>query len=137
MTTSKILREIQVINLGDSRGTIDIAEFDITGTFETKRIYYISNVPKDSARGAHAHKKLNQIFFALAGSLSITVTDGMDTETAELKAHQKGYFLPAGYWRDLSNFSTDAVCLVLASQHYDETDYIRSYSEYLEWKKDE
>jgi mannose-6-phosphate isomerase-like protein (cupin superfamily) len=137
MTPLKILKEIQVANYLDSRGNLDVAEFLSIGKFETKRIYYISGVPENDARGAHAHKHLNQVFFAVAGNLSMTVTDGSITETVDLRAHQMGYFLPGGYWRDLKNFTNDAVCLVLASEHYDENDYIRSFEEYLEWIKSE
>jgi mannose-6-phosphate isomerase-like protein (cupin superfamily) len=137
MRTPEILKEIQVTSILDNRGNLDIAEFLNIGKFETKRIYYISNVPENDTRGAHAHKSLDQVFFAVAGSFNMTVTDGFITETVELKAHEMGYFLPAGHWRDLDNFTSDAVCLVLASEHYDENDYIRSYEEYLEWKKSE
>jgi mannose-6-phosphate isomerase-like protein (cupin superfamily) len=136
MRTPEILKEIQITSILDSRGNLDIAEFQNIGKFETKRIYYISNVPENDTRGAHAHKNLDQIFFAITGSFNMTVTDGFITETVELKAHEMGYFLPAGHWRDLYNFTNDAVCLVLASEHYDESDYIRSYEEYLEWKKE-
>ena len=137
MTPLKILKEIQVTNFLDSRGNLDVAEFQNIGEFETKRIYYISSVPENDVRGAHAHKNLDQVFFAVAGNLIMTVTDGTITETVELKAHKAGYFLPAGYWRDLNEFTNDAICLVLASEHYDESDYIRSFEEYLEWKKSE
>lgn len=137
MTALKILKEIQVANYLDDRGNLDVAEFQSIGKFETKRIYYISGVPGNDARGAHAHKNLDQVFFAVAGNFNMTVTDGSITETVDLKAHETGYYLPAGYWRDLKNFTNDAVCLVLASEHYDENDYIRSYEEYLEWKKSE
>jgi mannose-6-phosphate isomerase-like protein (cupin superfamily) len=137
MTPLKILKEIQVTNFLDSRGNLDVAEFQSIAKFETKRIYYISGVPEDDVRGAHAHKNLDQVFFAVAGNLIMTVTDGSITETVELKAHKAGYFLPAGYWRDLNEFTNDAICLVLASEHYDESDYIRSFDEYLEWKKSE
>jgi mannose-6-phosphate isomerase-like protein (cupin superfamily) len=137
MTTLKILQEIQVTTSADARGILDIAEFQGFGRFETKRVYYISNVPDGNTRGAHAHKQLNQVFFALSGNFDMTVTDGLVTETVELKAHEKGFFLPAGHWRDLKNFTSDAICLVLASEHYDENDYIRSFEEYLEWKKGE
>jgi hypothetical protein len=65
----------------------------------------------------------------------MTVTDGLVTETVELKAHQKGYFLPAGYWRELKNFTSDAICLVLASEHYEENDYIHFYDEFLGWRR--
>jgi len=135
MSALKILKEIQVTNFLDSRGNLDVAEIQSVGKFETKRIYYISGVPENDARGAHAHKHLDQVFFAVAGTFQMSVTDGSNTETVDLKAHETGYFLPAGYWRDLKNFTIDAVCLVLASEHYDENDYIRSYEEYLEWKK--
>jgi mannose-6-phosphate isomerase-like protein (cupin superfamily) len=137
MSALKILKEIRVANYLDDRGNLDVAEFQSVGKFETKRIYYISGVPENDARGAHAHKNLDQVFFAVAGNFKMTVTDGSITETVDLKAHETGYFLPAGYWRDLKNFTIDAVCLVLASEHYDENDYIRSYEEYLEWKKSE
>jgi mannose-6-phosphate isomerase-like protein (cupin superfamily) len=137
MAELKILKEIQVANYLDNRGNLDVAEFRSIGKFETKRIYYISGVPESDARGAHAHKNLDQVFFAVAGNLSMTVTDGSITETVDLKAHEMGYYLPSGYWRDLKNFTNDAVCLILASEHYDENDYIRSYEEYLEWKKSE
>ena len=135
MTNLRILQEIQVTSFTDKRGILDIAELHNFAEFETKRIYYISNVPENEARGSHAHKELNQIFFALAGSLKMTVTDGLITETVELMAHQKGYFLPSGHWRELKNFSNDAVCLVLASNYFDEKDYIHSFEEYLDWKQ--
>ena len=137
MRALELLKEMQVINILDNRGNLDIAEFQNIGKFETKRIYYISNVPESGARGSHAHKNLDQVFFAVAGSFNMTVTDGFISETVELKAHEMGYFLPAGHWRELNNFTNDAVCLVLASEHYDENDYIRSFEEYLEWKKSE
>lgn len=137
MSSLKILKEIQVTNFLDSRGNLDVAEFQDIETFETKRIYYISSVPENDTRGAHSHKNLDQMFFAVAGRFNLTVTDGSITETVELKAHEVGYFLPAGHWRDLNNFTNDAVCVVLASEHYDENDYIRSYEAFLEWKKSE
>ena len=137
MSSLKILKEIEIKNLTDDRGTLSVAEFQNIGNFETKRIYYISNVSETDTRGAHAHKRLNQVFFAVAGKFTLTVTDGTNTESVELSPDDKGYFLPSGYWRDLENFTSDAVCLVLASEHYDESDYIRSYDEFLEWIKSE
>lgn len=133
MSSLKILKEIEIMTLSDGRGTLNIAEFQGIGKFETKRIYYISNVPENEVRGAHAHKSLNQVFFAVSGKCTLTVTDGVVTDSVELSPQNKGYLLPFGYWRDLENFSDDAVCVVLASEHYDESDYIRSYDEYLEW----
>jgi mannose-6-phosphate isomerase-like protein (cupin superfamily) len=137
MTNLKILQEIQVNTKEDARGILDIAEFKGFEKFETRRIYYISNVPENNIRGAHAHKRLNQVFFALTGKFEMTVTDGLVTETVELKAHEKGFFLPAGNWRELKNFTNGALCIVLASEHYDENDYIHSYDDFLKWKRNE
>lgn len=134
MKSQSILKPVHVSHLMDHRGALDVAELEIGDQFETKRIYCISDVPKNQSRGAHAHKALKQIFFAVSGSLELTVTDGSISETVELVAHKEGFFLPAGYWRDLKNFSDDAVCLVLASEHFSEADYIRSYDEYLRWR---
>ena len=135
MTFSRILNPVGVENFIDDRGALSISNLPHFEKFETKRIYYISNVPAKTLRGAHAHKKLKQIFFAISGKFNLRVTDGVITEEVELSAFSGGYFLSEGYWRELSNFSSDAVCLVLASEHYDENDYIHSYDEYLEWKK--
>ena len=137
MTALKILKEIEIANFIDSRGNLHVAEFQSIGKFETKRIYFISNVSENDARGAHAHKSLHQVFFAVAGKFILTVTDGTISESVELNPNDNGYFLPSGYWRDLNNFSQDAVCVVLASEHYDESDYIRSFEKYLEWTKSE
>ena len=137
MTALQILKEVQIANFIDNRGKLCVAELQSLGKFEIRRIYYISNVPENDSRGAHAHKNLDQVFFALAGNYSLTVTNGLITETVELKAHKKGYFLPAGYWRELNNFSIDAICLVLASKQYDEDDYIHSFDDFLKWKKNE
>jgi dTDP-4-dehydrorhamnose 3,5-epimerase-like enzyme len=135
MATLKILQEIQVKTTGDARGILDIAELQGLAKFETRRVYYISKVPEGNSRGAHAHKKLNQVFFCLSGQFDMTVTDGLITETVEIKAHENGFLLPAGYWRDLKNFTSDAICLVLASEHYDENDYIHSYDAFLDWRR--
>jgi len=137
MTKLKMLKEVEILNFLDGRGILCVAEFHSFGRFETKRIYFISRVPENETRGAHAHKNLDQVFFAVSGQFTLTVTDGKVTESVELSPSGKGYFLPSGYWRDLENFTTDAVCVVLASEYYDETDYIRSFDEYLEWTKSE
>ena len=134
MELRKILQAIKVENFTDQRGGLDVAEIQFGYEFQTKRVYYISGVPKDHSRGAHAHKELMQIFFAIAGKFELTVTDGSVSETVQLRAHDEGYFLPAGYWRELKHFSEDAICLVLASEYYNKDDYIDSYNEYLNWK---
>ena len=137
MSSFKILKEIEIRNLTDSRGTLNVAELQDIGNFETKRLYFISDVPVSHTRGAHAHKSLKQFFFSVSGKFTLTVTDGTYTESVELSPENKGYFLPCGYWRDLENFTSDAICVVLASEHYDADDYIHSYEEFVEWKKNE
>jgi len=132
--SQSILRALSVKHFSDFRGDLSVAEFDLENEFETKRIYYISNVPSGLKRGEHAHKNLKQIFFALSGEFNLTVTDGSTTESVRVKSHGIGYYLAEGYWRELSAFTPDAVCLVLASEIYDERDYIYSYDEFLRWK---
>jgi dTDP-4-dehydrorhamnose 3,5-epimerase-like enzyme len=117
-----------------------LSVFDLENQqFLVKRLYYISNVPYGQSRGLHGHKKLKQIFLALAGEFTLNVTDGEVHDSVILNAHGPGYLLPAGYWRELNNFSNDvgAVCLVLASESYDPSDYIYSFDEYLDWRKNE
>jgi dTDP-4-dehydrorhamnose 3,5-epimerase-like enzyme len=132
---SKILSEIKVSNFLDERGQISVAELFGIEQFVVRRIYYISEVSESQTRGLHAHKQLNQIFFSLSGSFKLTVMDGSDSESFDLKEHESGVFLPSGYWRELSEFSPGAICLVLASEHYLQSDYIYEYEEYLKWKK--
>ena len=134
MSVFHFLQEVEVQNINDLRGNLDVIELSADEIFEPKRFYYISGVPKGHSRGQHAHKSLKQCFFALAGSYVLKVTDGFSTDLVEIKEHSQGYYLTNGLWRELTNFSTDAVCLVLASEHYDENDYIYSMEEYLDWK---
>ena len=128
------LTKINPQTFSDSRGVLDALELPEKLNFETKRIYYISEVPQNSIRGAHAHKNLHQIFIATAGSFTLFVTDGDRTDKVRISAHSSGYYLPSGYWREVSEFEPDTICLVLASQHFDDSDYIKEMSAYLVWK---
>ena len=134
MKSQSILRTVEIENFGEIRGSLDVVELELEDSFEIKRFYVISNVPSGMIRGQHAHKNLKQIFFALSGEFKLSVTDGDASESVVVKARQFGYYLAAGYWRELSEFSPDAICLVLASEHYDASDYIYSYKEFLSWK---
>ena len=134
MDSLHFLTKIDSQTFSDSRGILDAIEIPEKLTFETKRIYYITEVPVNSIRGAHAHKDLRQIFFALAGSFHLHVTDGKKSDNVQIKSHSSGYFLPSGYWRELTEFEPDTICLVLASEHFDYADYIQEMSTYLEWK---
>jgi hypothetical protein len=103
--------------------------------FETKRVYYLYDVPNRADRGAHAHKELYQLVVAVSGSFDIELFDGVDKIKYILNQPDQGLLIVPGIWRDLNNFSGGGICLVLASHEYDEADYIRDYQEYLEFKK--
>jgi dTDP-4-dehydrorhamnose 3,5-epimerase-like enzyme len=135
MDSLNFLFPIESTSFNELRGDLSAVEIPDSISFQTKRIYYISNVPSDSIRGAHAHKELKQIFIALLGSFTLKVTDGNKTDQVKVSSRSTGYFLPSGFWRELSDFSEDAICLVLASEHFDEKDYLKEMSDYLVWKK--
>ncbi|MDF2803947.1 MAG: fdtA [Anaerocolumna sp.] len=103
--------------------------------FQIKRVYYIYNVPNQVNRGFHAHKELKQILICLSGSVEIRVEKGDITENFKLNDPTKGLFINALVWREMYNFSNDAVLLVLASDIYKEDDYIRDYQEFLKFNK--
>ncbi|HVZ55140.1 MAG TPA: FdtA/QdtA family cupin domain-containing protein [Chitinophagaceae bacterium] len=103
--------------------------------FAVKRIYYLYDMPGGESRGAHAHRALEQLVVAASGSFDITLDDGKNKKTVHLARPYMGLHLLPGMWRDISNFSSGAICLVLASDVYDETDYIRDYRDFLAYKK--
>jgi hypothetical protein len=101
--------------------------------FDIKRIYYLFDVPGGEARGGHAHRQLQQLIVAASGSFDIIVDDGIVKRTFHLSRPYIGLYMPAGLWRELDNFSSGSICLVLASTIYDEADYIRDYKTYIEY----
>ena len=135
MKNLNFLQKVDLRLISDSRGDLCVAELPLNQYFVTKRIYYISGVPVGNSRGSHGHKTLKQIFFALSGSFKLTVSDGEVFESITLKAKSTGYYLGSGYWRDLDTFTPNSVCLVLASDHFDATDYIHNFEEYRDWKR--
>jgi hypothetical protein len=102
--------------------------------FDIQRIYYLFDVPGGEARGGHAHIGLQQLIVAASGSFDIIVDDGNVKRTFHLSRPYTGLYMPAGLWRELDNFSSGSICLVLASIVYDEADYIRDYTKFKEWK---
>ena len=98
--------------------------------FDIKRVYYLYDVPGGESRGAHAHRELQQLIIAANGSFSITLDDGMNKKTYNLNRSYYGLLIVPGIWRDLDDFSSGAVLLCLASEHYDASDYIRDYEEF-------
>lgn len=102
--------------------------------FDVKRIYYIYDIPSGQERGGHAHKSLFQCLIAISGSFDVNITDGEEKLKIHLNSPDKGLLIPSGIWRDLSDFSSGAICLVLASDFYNETDYIRNYNDFLTFR---
>ena len=116
-------------------GNITAIENHINIPFDVKRIYYLYDIPGGEDRGAHGHKELQQFIIAASGSFDITVDDGLNKRTFSLNHPNKALYLVPGMWRELSNFSSGAISLVLASEKYDENDYIREYAEFTQYKQ--
>ena len=115
------------------RGKLSVIEKSII-PFEIKRVYYLYDVPSDAFRGGHAHKNLDQFMIALSGSFEVKIDDGSNNKKVMLNKPNKGLLIPSGIWREMDNFSAGAVCLVLASEFFDESDYFRDYNSFLDYK---
>lgn len=118
----------------DRKGNITIVENNKTIPFEVKRTYYLYDVPGGEERGAHAHKELQQLVIAASGSFDVVLDDGNIKRTFTLNRPYQGLLIVPGIWRNLRNFSSGSVCLVLASMPYDANDYIRNYEDFLKSK---
>jgi len=119
----------------DRKGNITVVENDRDVPFEVRRTYYLYDVPGGESRGAHAHRELSQLIIAVSGSFSVTLDDGKIKRTFILNRPYLGLYVVPGIWRTLDDFSSGAVCLVLASHPYDTEDYIRGYEEFVKYKK--
>ena len=117
------------------KGNISVIENGITVPFEAKRVYYLYDVPGGESRGGHAHKELQQLIVAASGSFNITLDDGSVKRSFLLNHPYQGLLVVPGIWRELNDFSSGSVCLVLASHIYEASDYIRDYDEFLKMKK--
>lgn len=115
----------------DRKGNLTVVENGISVPFDVKRAYYLYDIPGGESRGAHAHKVLQQLIIAASGSFKVTLDDGNVKRTFTLNRPYQGLYVKPGIWRDLNDFSSGAVCLVLASEFYDKEDYIRDYEEFL------
>ena len=122
---------IQLPKFSDPRGNLSFVEGSIHIPFDIRRIYYLYDVPGGSDRGSHAHKELQQFFIAMSGSFDIVLDDGNCKKRFNLNRSYYGLYVCSRIWRELENFSSGAVCLVLASAHYSEADYCRDYSQFL------
>ena len=122
---------IDLPKIYDKRGGLIPIESSSTIPFQIKRIYYIYDVPEGSGRGGHAHKELEQLFIAISGSFDVILDDGKATKKINLNRPDVGLYVSPMMWRTLENFSSNSVCLVIASLVFDENDYFRSYNDYL------
>ncbi len=121
---------IEIPKIANPNGNIAVIENE-TIPFEIKRVYYLFDVPSSSVRGGHAHKNLTQILIALSGSFDVVLKYGKSSQTITLNKPDKGLLISSDIWRELENFSSGAVCLVLASDVFSEEDYIRDYDEFI------
>ena len=119
----------------DRKGNLTVVENQDTVPFDVKRAYYLYDVPGGESRGGHAHKELSQLIIAASGSFTVTLDDGKVKRTFILNRPYQGLHVVPGIWRTLDDFSSGAVCLVLASHGYDENDYIRVYNDFIEYKR--
>lgn len=122
---------IQLPKITDPRGNLSFIESGSHIPFEIKRVYYLYDVPGGSDRGSHAHKDLQQFIVAMSGSFKVNLDDGKNKKSFQLNRSYYGLYVCPMMWRDLNDFSSGAVCMVLASKNYDETDYIRDYNQFV------
>ena len=128
-----MIEKIEIVDIpkiSDPRGNLAVVEKD-TLPYEVKRIYYLYDVPSDAYRGGHSHKECMEFLVALSGSFEVVLDDGVSKKRVTLNKPNKGLLIPTGIWRELENFSSGAVCLVLASEVYEEEDYIRDYEQFI------
>jgi hypothetical protein len=116
------------------KGNITSINSLIEVPFNINRIYYLYDVPGGESRGGHAHKELQQVIIAASGSFDLIIDDGRNKRIFSLNRPYYGVLMPKGLWREIDNFSSGSICLVLASHNYDEDDYIREYDDYLKLK---
>lgn len=119
----------------DRKGNLSVAQNMSTVPFDIRRVYYIYDVPGGESRGSHAHRDLSQLIVAASGSFTVILDDGETRRSFFLNRPWLGLYVAPGIWRRIEDFSSGAVCMVLASDIYNETDYIRDYDRYIEYRK--
>lgn len=126
-----LIKQIDFKTLGDDRGSLIALESHKNIPFDIKRVYYIFDTKQGVARGFHAHKALTQVLICVKGSCRILLDDGKQKEWTTLNQSNQGLMIESFIWREMHDFSEDCVLMVLASDYYDESDYIRDYDEFL------
>jgi hypothetical protein len=123
---------IDLPKIEDSRGNLTFIEGNSHVPFDIRRVYYLYDVPGGAERGGHAHKGLSQLIIAMSGSFDVVLDDGTLKRRFHLNRSYQGLYVCPMIWRELDNFSSGSVCMVLASNTYDEADYYRDYNQYIE-----
>ena len=126
----ELYRKLQFSDLGDERGKLVVAEGDIDIPFSIQRVFYIYGSDDTVVRGQHANKNSEFVLINVAGSSKVMITDGENREIVQLSRPMEGLYIPRMVWKEMYDFSPDSVLLVLASTHYDGSEYIRDYEEY-------
>lgn len=129
MPTLKDTSLIEIPKVHDERGSLAVIEKNVI-PFNIKRVYYLYDVPSDSYRGGHAHLEQQSVIIALSGSFEVILDDGESRKRIMLNKPTQGLFIPTNIWREIDNFSSGAVCLVLASTEYNENEYLRDYDDF-------
>lgn len=127
---------VDISKVHNKSGNITVVENDSNIPFDVKRVYYLYDVPGGEARGGHAHYELEQYIIAASGSFDVTLDDGNDKKTINLNRPNIAIHIVPGLWRELDNFSSGSICMVLASHFFNEDDYIRDYNKFLALKHD-
>jgi hypothetical protein len=122
---------IELPRINEPRGNLTFVESNRHIPFPIQRVYYLYDVPGGAERGGHAHKALHQLIIAMSGSFDIHLDDGKEKKTIHMNRSYNGLYICPMIWREIDNFSSGAVCMVLASDYYDESDYYRDYDEFI------
>ncbi|MAZ69713.1 MULTISPECIES: FdtA/QdtA family cupin domain-containing protein [Porticoccus] len=122
---------VELPKIDDPRGSLTFIEAEKHIPFSFQRVYYLYDVPGGAERGGHAHRELHQLVIAMSGSFDIHLDDGVEKKTVHLNRSYYGLYIPPMMWREIDNFSSGSVCMVLASNYYDELDYYRDYDEFV------
>lgn len=125
-------RVVELPKISDPRGNLTFVEGGRHIPFDIRRVYYLYDVPGGATRAAHGHRALHQLMIAMSGSFDVTLDDGQEKRRFHLNRSYYGLYIPPMIWRDLDNFSSGSVCMVLASEVYDEADYFRDYQLFLD-----
>ncbi len=126
-----LFKYIDIKPLGDDRGDLISLEANQNIPFSIKRVYYIFNTEQLASRGFHAHKKLKQVAFCIKGQCNFILDDGSEREVALLDSPNKGILIEQMLWREMHDFSHDCILMIVASEHYDESDYLRDYDHFI------